>query len=117
MTIKEARHIAAKWQKTLRLQHWRIHVRWRTKSDEANYKLEVDTEGFIDWFTEQGIATIFLKKDATEYTICHELLHLLESGHLPVPVKYDPIYERALNILVDVLMRKPELSDGDLAKI
>lgn len=117
MTITEARKFAAKWQKKFRLQNWRIHVRWRTKADDMDYNIESDTEGFIDWFTEQGIATMILKKDATEYSVCHECIHLLSSGHLPVPTTYDPIYERAINVLVDVLMQKPELSDGDLAKI
>ncbi len=111
VTIREARQFAAKWQETLRLNDWRMHIRWRKSSDDEDYDMGAEIEGCIDWFTEQGIATIVLRRDASEHTIVHELIHLLESGHLSKPLKYDASYERAINILVDALMREPELGN------
>ena len=114
MKIAEARQIAKKWQEILRLKDWRIHIRWRKPSDTKDYDMQPNIAGCVDWFTEQGIITIILRRDANEHVILHELIHCRIESHREKPEDYSEQYEFGINVLTDVIMGEPELRDGDL---
>lgn len=67
--------------------------------------------GSSTWEPEYNVASIEVASDLgsdadIEETLIHELLHLKLEGHkvLTRGYKYDPLYERALNVLARVLV-------------
>lgn len=104
MTIREARGFAEVWKNKLGLSNIKLEVR-RPKPNEMEGKDHV-AEAY--WKPEFQHARILLRKDANIHDIVHELLHCRLEGHQPTPREYDPLYERAINALVDALIGYPE---------
>jgi hypothetical protein len=82
MTEQELTPLCAEWQKTLRLQDWKIIVRIRKMRD-----IPEAAQGCVDWTWEHKEAVISIVdpvdyppdsawKQDMEKTLVHELLHL-----------------------------------------
>ena len=88
---------------------WKINVKWGTPAEQPDYdKGEMD-EGSVGnalWHPEECEAWIYLQRGAgqLEETLLHELLHIRLEGHRE-PVKYDAMYERAINAITAALRR------------
>ena len=101
MTLREARKRADHWKKKLGLENYKFDIR-RGKMEGPEYV------GHAYWKPEYQEAQILLRKDAGEHDLLHEMLHVRLESHLAAPIDYDPLYERAINALVDALIGYPE---------
>ncbi len=113
-SIRELRKAAGYWRDALGLNEWTLYVFYGkpiTGCDPslANGEIADDCEGQAEWHTEETQAFIALRRGkATVETVVHELLHIRLEGHRPAPLKYDPLYERALNVLAAALLKPKE---------
>lgn len=106
LTLRELRSELAVWQSRMRLNDWRIHLRWSTKADEKMDGLD----GCCYWVTEHSVAEILIDKGADDKlgTLVHELLHIKFEGHRLQPKSYDALYEKAINDLTAVLLGRAQ---------
>lgn len=80
MTLATLRRITKLWQKRLKLQDWKINVRFNASIASEN------AAGMADWHPDNRTAEIdilppHLIADDIEETLVHELLHVLYEGH------------------------------------
>ncbi len=116
MTIRELRQEARVWQEKLGLHEWTLIVRWGKQPpsgmepDPTKFEMMLNCDGNALWSPENASALILIDKKAPgkRHTLVHELLHVRFEGHQPKPKKYDPLYERAINVLVAALLGEPE---------
>ena len=111
--IRDLRKAAAHWREVLGLSEWTLYVCYGKpvdgQADLAKGEISADCEGQAMWHTESPHAIIALRRgQATEETVVHELLHIRLEGHRPAPIKYDPLYERALNLIAAALLKSKE---------
>ena len=109
MLISEARELTKKWQDRLGLKDWIIKVRWMKPGDDKEFGLTDEIQGAIHWYNQRKQALMLLRRDATEHTALHELIHLRTEGHREQPKRYDEQYELAINALADALIREIEM--------
>lgn len=116
MTQSQLNRLVNKWRKKLRLGA----PLW----EEIKFEFKPDSEmedhlGWCDWSRETGKAwgavldpqdLIARDGGSVESIVVHELLHILLQGHMYKQPKYDPDFERALNVLTSVLV--PEKKNG-----
>ena len=109
MKIAELRKDARAWQERLGLTEWQIQVNWGKPSQQPDYskgEMDAGSVGNACWHTEECRAWIYLRRGSEHLreTLVHELLHIRLEGHRE-PVRYSPLYERALNAIVAALLR------------
>jgi len=104
MKIGELRKAAKYWQEKLNLTEWRIVVRFAKEEEMAGDEYA----GHAYWVPEYPEATILLRRGEGEHTLLHEMLHVRLEGAGLNPRKYNIGYERGINVLVEVLLGKPE---------
>lgn len=104
MTLKELRKAIKIWQPKLGLDNWTITVLIGKDEDMAGEEYI----GHCFWKPEYAEATIMVRKGANLHVLVHEAVHLLLEGHLVQPKRYDPLYERAINILTEALIGEKE---------
>jgi hypothetical protein len=108
--------MAQKWVKKLCLTEWEIDFVFLPWEEMEG------TVGRCHWQTEYHKATVQILDPATcpgedvvpydasdiEQTLVHELLHIVIQGRSNIMPKYNANFERALNILSEVLAPKKE---------
>lgn len=107
--IRELRKAAQEYQALLGLTEWTIHVRWGEPAEKPDYDKGQMDEGSVGnalWHAEECEAWVYLKRGAPDpqATLLHELLHIRLEGHKQ-PVRYDAMYERAINAIASALRR------------
>lgn len=107
MGIRELRRKAEEYRQALGLTEWVIRVSWGRPSENPDYskgEMDADATGNACWHTEECLAWIYLRRGSDNLleTLIHELLHIRLEGHRD-PVRYDPLYERALNAIASAL--------------
>ncbi len=110
MTITALRKSAVEWRDKLGLSEWTIHVAWGNPVDgDPDLEKGEMSRGCVGntwWHTEESRAVIVLHRGQGLDTLIHEMLHIRIEGHRAYPLKYDPLYERAINCITAALMRK-----------
>lgn len=109
LSIKEIRKEATHWQRELGLGDWEIQVNWGRPAAVPNFdkgEMEADSVGNVCWHTEESVAWVYLRRGAgnVQETLVHEMLHVRLEGHREAPMRYDPLYERALNAIATALV-------------
>lgn len=104
MTIGELRQELKRIQVLLGLTEWSIRVSWGKPSEHPSYdkgEMDAGSVGNACWHTEECKAWIYLRRGSENLkeTLIHELLHIRLEGHRENPMKYDALYERALNAI------------------
>lgn len=111
MSLRELKSKLRFWQAQLGLKDYKIHLQWGKVVTDRDFdpragEISPDLAAHTTWTAEYPEAIITLAKgpDATEETLCHEILHIRLEAHRTAPMKYDPLYERALNELAKALV-------------
>jgi hypothetical protein len=110
VSIGELRSELARLQPLLGLTEWQIRVQWGKPSERPDYskgEMDAGSVGNACWHTEECRAWIYLRRgsDNLRETLIHELLHVRLEGHRENPMRYDALYERALNAIAAALAK------------
>lgn len=108
MTQSQLNRMVKSLQQRLHLEDWTISARFASPAQME------DAAGKTWWSTEHRNVEIWLlpEDELKKYNhrlrtvLTHELLHVVLGGHAEIPSTYDPMYERGLNIIADLLTRK-----------
>ncbi len=101
LTEKQLTRLCRTWQRRLRLQDWRVEVRYATQEEMG------DEVGHVDYDDTELTGTIRVPDSDTasaesiERTLIHELLHLRLAAW-EAPYGHPPL-ETAINLLADSL--------------
>jgi len=105
MKLSELRQELPRFQARLRLQDWKLSVRWAKKGELAD-----DEYGTLDpWgYPETHEISIVLRRGDGLHTMVHEMVHVKLEGHHQKERRYDPLYECAINHITDALLEYRE---------
>jgi hypothetical protein len=109
--IKQLRQECVRWQHALDLKDWKIKLVWGVPTQEPDYwkgEMALDAQANSWWQPEESRAIIAIDRKCEDPVgaLIHELLHIrLEGHHEPYRKKYDIMYERGLNAIVESLRR------------
>lgn len=116
MTIRTLKKLTKEWAELLQLNGWEITPSFVEKTETE------DAYGETTWSTEWKKAVVHMERPEVieedgittfERVLVHELLHIALEGHKPPSAEYDASYERALNILSELLVKlKPSLKSS-----
>jgi hypothetical protein len=117
MKLKQAQKLLTEWQKRLRLQDWRIHLRFARQAQMSESQVTGNCRVFnpskmawitllekVDHYPYTDLLTNEVGKVDTEHDIVHELLHITldkwphDKGHANDDV------EVAIETIADALM-------------
>lgn len=107
MTLKDLRSFSQIWKKRLRLQDWKVTIRWMTTEEAAS--TYPDSDGYCSWNAQHKLADIVIKKTVSDpkRVLVHELLHLLWEGNLERgTILHGNLVQKeiAINTLAEVLV-------------
>jgi hypothetical protein len=102
-TNRQLQRLVKLWQKRLNLLDWTITAVFTSLNEDENAAKE--TLGTVFWDSDERIAEISVDPICAEveYTLVHELVHVVNSGHTDYE-GYDVNEERATNTIARALV-------------